>query len=384
MAECHSPLIEMIKELSIAGEETARNFYGCRGFAVHHNIDIWRKTTAAEGGAQWSLWCMAGGWLCRHLWEHYAFSQNKKYLNDIFPILEKCARFYLDYLIEDKDGYLVTAPSTSPENAFLVNGEQCAVTKASAMDMAIVREVFNNLLKAAQVLDVENDVTCEVTASLPKLFPFQIGKDGRLLEWDKEFDESEKGHRHLSHLYCLYPSVQVDDEGLMDACRKSLEFRLANGGGHTGWSCGWIINLFARLKDGENAEKYLHTLLQKSAYNNLFDAHPPFQIDGNFSFCSGLAEMLLQSYEQDDGTYILYPLPAIPKSWNKGCVKGLRARGGFEVDIDWNEKGIVLNIKSENPARCGIFAGKHQLNEEIRHVEIQGELIVNFAREHKN
>lgn len=351
LPECHEPLFKLIEELSEAGRETAKQLYGCEGFAVHHNSDVWRKTGPATGKSSWAVWPMAGGWLCRHLWEHYRYSGDREFLEKTaYPITAECAKFFLDYLTEDESGYLGTCPSTSPENRFIYDGEICAISKMSTMDMSIIKEVFGNVLKMAELLGTENEVTIRIREAMPRLFPFQIGSDGRLQEWFTEFEELEKGHRHMSHLYGLYPSdlITSDKEDLWGAARKSLEYRLENGGGHTGWSCGWIINLFARLGNGEKANQYVNMFLEKSACRNLFCLHPPFQIDGNFAFTAGIAEMLLQC-EEKDGKYMLHILPAIPEKWKSGSVKGLCTPGGFVVDIEWKENGEVnADVVSKN------------------------------------
>ena len=345
LSECHEPLFKMIEELCKAGERTAKDMYDCSGTVCHHNTDLWRMTTPATGSVRWASWPMAIGWMAQHLWQHYEYTLDESFFRDTaYPIIKKASEFYLDLMIKDKDGYDINYVSISPENAYLLDGEVCFAAKMSTMDRSIIGELLGNLIKISDVLGISDEVVEK--AKKVNLSPFKVGSEGQLLEWCEEFEETEKGHRHVSHLYGVYPGdlLHGNDE-LMNAARRSLELRLANGGGHTGWSCGWIICLFAAFKDGENAKKYIDKLITDSTYPNLFDAHPPFQIDGNFAFTAGVAHMLLQS-RKDGEEYIIEALPAIPKSWKKGSVKGLRAKGGFEVDIDWDGDKVDVNVKN--------------------------------------
>lgn len=376
LPECFLPLSDFIGRLAVNGAQTAKVNYGInRGWLAHHNSDVWAQTAPTggydsdpKGAPRWSCWPMAGVWLCQHLWEHYAFGGDKKYLSKTaYPLMKGAAEFLLQWLQKDPEtGYWITNPSTSPENRFRYidkegkkqNGE---ISRSSGMDLGLAWDLLTNCIEASTVLDTDKAFRQQCMDVRANLQPFRIGSKGQLLEWDKEFEETDPNHRHVSHLFALHPGRRIIPEQqpeLAAACQRTLEIR---GDGGTGWAMAWKINFWARLRDGNHAFGILKNGLRYvdatqvsvrggGTYANLFDAHPPFQIDGNFGGTAGITEMLLQSH----AGYI-HLLPALPDNWQSGSIKGVRARGGFTIDMEWKESRITrLSVTSHSGGTCRI------------------------------
>ena len=344
------PLFDLIRKMHENGKYTAKKMYGCRGSMCHHNTSFYGDTAPQDDVGCATQWPLGQAWLVLHMWEHFLFDpDNVDFLRDVYPVMRDNALFLCDFMIEDKDGYLVTSPSLSPENYFRApNGQASSICEGPTMDIQIVRDLFEAVIAACDVLDDDREFQATVREKLAKLPPNRIGKYGQIMEWNKDYDEYDPGHRHIAHLYGLHPSFQINPETpvLYKAARATIERRLAHGGGNTGWSCAWIMNMWARLYEGDKMLDHMKELLKTSTYNNLFDMCPPFQIDGNFGALAGITEALVQSYR---GKIIL--LPALPSRWKDGSLTGIRVRGGGTVSIEWKNGKLTKCILDTKPGR---------------------------------
>ncbi len=351
LSELNNPLFDYIDRVVESGKVTARKNFGSDGSFFPHATDLWAPTWMRAATAYWGCSMGAAGWMMQHYWQHYEYTRDTTFLKErAFPAIQEVAKFYSDWIIEDpRDGTLISAPSTSPENRFInAEGKHVATCLGSAMDQQVIDEVFENYLAASEILQIENDFVRKIRRQKAQLRPgFVIDENGRILEWDRPYEEPEPGHRHMSHLYGFHPGTSVtigENPEIFKAVRNTLDFRLENGGAGPGWSRAWLINCSARLLDGEMAHEHVNLLLKKSTGKNLFNLHPPFQIDGNFGFVTGITEMLLQTHEEN----IVRVLPALPSVWKEGHIKGIKGRGGLTLDIYWSNNQLEKVVIRSN------------------------------------
>lgn len=357
LSEIHLPLFDLIESLVEPGEKTASIQYHKDGWVVHPITNTWGYTSPGEN-ASWGMHTGAGAWICSHIWEHYIYTGDKEFLHRMYPVLKGSVEFYMDWLVEHPEtNELVSGPAVSPENTFVApDGSHSQISMGPAHDQQVIWQLFTDFLLASTVLQLEDEFIEEVEQAKNNIAGPQIGSDGRLMEWAEEFPEVEPGHRHISHLFALHPGAQINMEQTPDlavAAKKSLDHRIANGGGHTGWSAAWLISQYARLQEAKKAKESLNTVLSKSTSPNLFGQHPPFQMDANFGATAGIAEMLVQSHAGS-----IHLLPALPKEWDTGEVKGLKVRYGFEIDIQWKNHTLVnVNVTSVFGENCKLKYG---------------------------
>lgn len=358
LPETVAPLTHFLQALEIPGRQTAKEMYGARGWTVHHLTDAFGHTAVHDGAIN-GLFPMGGPWMTQPMWEHYEFNGDKAFLKNVaYPMMKESSQFVLDILFRDKQGRLVTAPSYSPENSYIhpVTGKGEKLTYAPTMDMEIIKDLFTRTMASEKILGFDAIFKDTLAKTLTELVPVKLAKDGSIQEWVEDYKEGEPGHRHVSHLFALHPGNQITPlktPDLFEGAKKTIAKRLKNGGAGTGWSRAWTINFFARFKDGNSAHDHIAALMQKSIAQNLFDMHPPFQIDGNFGYTAGVAEMLLQSQEGEAGNRTIEFLPALPTVWENGSVTGLKARGNFEIAMDWKKGKLTsATVKSGDGNTC--------------------------------
>jgi len=382
LSECHKPMLNFIQMLAKPGADTAKAYFNAPGWSYGVTSNIWGFTGPGDR-TPWGTDFSAGGWICQHLWDHYHFTGDKEYLQSVYPTLKGAAEFFLHAMVEDQDGFLVMIPSNSPENVFNLDPESkqsYAISPGSTFSRSVIHDLFTNTIEASEILESDDTFRNQLKTALTKIRPPQIGSKGQILEWCEEFNEPRPHHRHFSHLFGLHPGKQISPAQtpkLAAAVRKSLELRGDEG---TGWSLAWKINQYARLRDGDYAYKIARRLLRLQGskggrggvYPNLFDAHPPFQIDGNLGYVAGVIEMLVQSHLKEDGVILLDLLPALPSIWADGSIKGIRARGGFEIDLTWENGALsTYTIKSLIGTPAKLRIGQNISNVQLKAGEVE-------------